>query len=78
MTDATASELLSLARQLDRLAPSHRDPHRFHEVKSEIAHRLRVLASSTDTCNLRMGKGLQGRQSAAAGPGRAQERAVIL
>ena len=37
--------LWSLAHQVDRLAPSHRDPHAFHEAKNEIAHTLRMLAS---------------------------------
>jgi hypothetical protein len=36
--------LLTLASRLDRLSPSHRNPHQFHEEKSEIAHALRVLA----------------------------------
>ena len=33
-----------LVRRLDRLRPDHRDPHRFHEEKSEIAHELTLLA----------------------------------
>ena len=44
--DDSRDELLVLARQIDRLVPSHRDPERFHEAKSEIAHRLRELARS--------------------------------
>lgn len=36
--------LLDLARRVARLQPSHRDPERFHEEKSEIAHALRELA----------------------------------
>jgi hypothetical protein len=33
-----------LARRIERLRPDHRDPHRFHEEKSEIAHELTKLA----------------------------------
>lgn len=39
-----SSELMQLARQVERLAPSHRDPHAFHERKSDIAHTLRLIA----------------------------------
>jgi hypothetical protein len=41
--DATGA-LLELAHRVDRLCPSHRDPERFHEDKSDIAHALRRLA----------------------------------
>jgi hypothetical protein len=38
-------DLLSdLACQVQRLSPSHRDPERFHEDKSEIIAELRRLA----------------------------------
>ena len=33
-----------LAYRLRRLAPSHRNPHHYHEEKSEIEHELRKLA----------------------------------
>jgi hypothetical protein len=33
-----------LASQVARLIPSHRDPHRFHEEKSEIVAALRQIA----------------------------------
>ena len=33
-----------LAHRVRRLRPDHRDPHRFHEEKSEIAHELSKLA----------------------------------
>ncbi len=36
----------ALANRLERLAPSHRDPFRFHEEKSELVHELRRLANS--------------------------------
>lgn len=36
--------LTALADQVERLAPSHRDPHRFHEDKSEIVAELLRLA----------------------------------
>ncbi len=41
-----SSDLHALADRLARLAPSHRDPFRFHEEKSELVHELHVLASS--------------------------------
>lgn len=41
-----SADLHALADRLARLAPSHRDPFRFHEEKSEIVHELRRLASS--------------------------------
>ena len=36
--------LQELAGQVQRLSPSHRDPERFHEDKSEIVAELRRLA----------------------------------
>ena len=44
MTAPQCETLTRLAREVERLTPSHRDPHRFHECKSEIAHTLRLLA----------------------------------
>ncbi len=38
------NDLHALADRLARLAPSHRDPFRFHEDKSELVHELNVLA----------------------------------
>ena len=38
------SHLDGLADQVRRLAPDHRDPHRFHADKSEIEAELRRLA----------------------------------
>jgi hypothetical protein len=32
-----------------RLTPDHRNPERFHEQKSEIAHRLQGLASALES-----------------------------
>lgn len=40
-----ATTLNALADRLERLAPSHRDPHRFHEEKSELVAELRRLAT---------------------------------
>ena len=34
----------AIANRLERLAPSHRDPFRFHEDKSELVNELRRLA----------------------------------
>jgi hypothetical protein len=38
--------LHNIADRLARLAPSHRDPHRFHEEKSELVAELRRLAAN--------------------------------
>lgn len=46
MTTTTATKLADIADRLARLAPSHRDPHRFHEVKSELVNELRDLAAN--------------------------------
>ena len=40
----STDDLLRMAHAVERLAPSHRDPEAFHEAKSEIAYRLRMLA----------------------------------
>lgn len=37
-------ELAQLVQRVRRLCPDHRDPHRFHEEKSEIAHELSKLS----------------------------------
>ena len=42
----TITALDDLARRLERLAPSHRDPFRFHAEKSEIVDALRTIAAS--------------------------------
>lgn len=39
--------LAELAHRVHRLCPDHRNPHRFHEEKSEIAHELRSLSRRT-------------------------------
>ncbi|MGO7541850.1 hypothetical protein ACC680_25060 [Rhizobium ruizarguesonis] len=36
--------LHAIADRLERLAPSHRDPHRYFEEKSELVAELRQLA----------------------------------
>lgn len=36
--------ILNLADRVRRLAPSHRDPEKFHAEKSDIEHTLRRLA----------------------------------
>ncbi len=36
--------LHELARRVERLSPSRRDPHSFFEERAEIAHALRQLA----------------------------------
>ncbi|WP_189343744.1 MULTISPECIES: hypothetical protein [unclassified Mesorhizobium] len=41
-----ADRLHEIADRLARLVPSHRDPHRFHEDKSELVDALRRLAAN--------------------------------
>lgn len=43
-TVALHERLARLARLVDTLVPSHRDPEQFHVLKSEIAAELRRLA----------------------------------
>lgn len=42
--DDLSGLLADLARQVDRLRPSHRDPERFHLDKSDIVDALRRAA----------------------------------
>ncbi|WP_413709839.1 hypothetical protein [Rhizobium sp. Rhizsp82] len=42
-----ATELHAIADRIARLEPSHRDPHRYFEEKSELVDQLRRLASSS-------------------------------
>ena len=44
MTRAIAADLAELARDVQRLAPDHQNPELFHELKSDIADRLRRAA----------------------------------
>lgn len=37
-------EIAELVHRIRRLCPDHRDPHRFHEEKSEIAYQLSQLS----------------------------------
>lgn len=39
-----SEQLAELVQRIRRLCPDHRDPHRFHEEKSEIAFELSQLA----------------------------------
>ena len=41
---ASPDHVEQLARRVADLRPSHRDPERFHEEKSEIVHELHELA----------------------------------
>lgn len=40
-----AAKLHDIADRLARLAPSHRDPHRYFEEKSELVAELRRMAT---------------------------------
>lgn len=37
-------EIAAIIQRIRHLVPDHRDPHRFHEEKSEIAHELAKLS----------------------------------
>ena len=39
-----SEQITDLVKRIRRLAPDHRDPHKFHEEKSEIAYELSKLA----------------------------------
>ena len=39
-------DINEIADRLERLSPSHRDPFRFHEEKSELVHALRRIAAN--------------------------------
>lgn len=41
-----ACSLTGIADRLAKLAPSHRDPERYHAEKSELVHELHKLASA--------------------------------
>ncbi|GAC1480565.1 MAG: hypothetical protein NVS2B11_05490 [Acetobacteraceae bacterium] len=43
-----AVELRELAQQVAHLLPDRRDPHRFHESKSEVVAALRRLSRTLD------------------------------
>lgn len=44
ITPHPSEQLADLIKRLKRLCPDHRNPHRFHEEKSEIEYALRQLA----------------------------------
>lgn len=44
----TRPDLAALARRVERLAPSHRDPEAFFVERSEIADALRSAAKTGD------------------------------
>lgn len=46
MTNTTTAKLHDIADRLARLAPSHRDPERYFEEKSELVAELRALAAN--------------------------------
>lgn len=48
LSPAMTARLLELARQVQRLTPSHRHPERFHENKSEVVAALRQLANASE------------------------------
>lgn len=46
------AHLHDIADRLQRLAPSHRDPHRYFEEKSELVAELRRLAANDNVPGL--------------------------
>ena len=59
-----AARITDIADRLARLAPDHRDPHRFHEEKSELVAELRRLAYSAKFCGLAANDNHQQRRAA--------------
>jgi len=47
--NSLSTELHEIADRLQRLAPSHRDPFKFHEDKSELVNQLRRLAACKES-----------------------------
>lgn len=43
-TPKPSEQIADLVHRIRCLCPDHRDPHRFHEEKSEIAYELAELA----------------------------------
>jgi hypothetical protein len=60
MTAPDAEVLVELARRVDRLRLSHRDPERFHLEKDEIAVELRRLARAAERGRPGSGRGRAG------------------
>lgn len=44
LPEKPGEQIARLVNRIHRLRPDHRDPHRFHEEKSEIAYELSKLA----------------------------------
>ena len=57
MTGSDAEVLADLARRLERLRPSHRDPEAFFVERSEIAAELRRLARAAERGHRGVGRG---------------------
>lgn len=55
-----ANDLHALADRLARLAPSHRDPFRFHEEKSELVHELHILADKRSVARMAANDNIRG------------------
>jgi len=41
--NSIAERIDDISHRLERLVPCHRNPHKFHEEKSELIHELRKL-----------------------------------
>jgi hypothetical protein len=54
------ARLTDLARRLERLAPSHRDPERYHLEKDALLHDLRLIAATADATTPAPGRPLSG------------------
>lgn len=46
--DSTSSVLMQMAYRIQRLSPSHKNPEKYHEDKSEIVEELKRVARSLD------------------------------
>lgn len=47
-----AKALTGIAARLEKLAPSRRDPERYHVEKSELVHELHKLARALDKASI--------------------------
>jgi hypothetical protein len=53
---AVSVKLFEISKDIERLAPSHRNPEKYHEDKSEIVKELRGLAKSLERGDSALGQ----------------------
>ncbi len=55
-----ADDLTALARRVERLTPSHRDPESYFIERSEIAYALRRIATTTSCAGAKRDRDIEG------------------